>query len=76
MRKINKSPYESHGRTDICALCQERKDEKALKIFMYRNVLWGDEMCINVCRTCENKKEELKDLVKKYWKKKNESRKI
>jgi hypothetical protein len=23
MRKINKSPYESHGKTNICALCKE-----------------------------------------------------
>jgi len=61
-----RSPYESHGREARCALCKEIKDEKAVKIFMYRNKE-GYEVGFNVCRRCEDKKEELKNLARKYF---------
>ena len=72
MKRKNYSPYESHGRTAICALCKETVDEKAVKIFMYTSKTTKNELGLNVCRHCENKKEELEQLAIKIFIEKNQ----
>jgi len=67
MRK-SKSPYESHGREATCAICLETKDEKAVKIFIYRGKNSGNEIHLNVCRSCENKKEKLEQIAIDHFK--------